>query len=138
MSAPDYTKASLRIWGDDLVPEEISDLLGTKPSASERKGDAIVGKITKNKCIAKTGGWRLSAPVNHDGDLDAQINELFAQLPTDTILWRDLATKYRIDVFCGVFMKTGNVGIHFSAATLRLLGERGARLGLDIYDADDG
>lgn len=96
-----------------------------------------VGKSTGNKRVAKTGGWRLTAAENTEGDLDAQINELFAQLSSDLNLWRDLGARYSIDVFCGVFMKTGNDGVVLSPATLRLLGERQARLDLDIYDAED-
>lgn len=138
MSRPDYTKASLRIFGDDLVPEEISKLLGATPTKSERKGEVSVGKSTGNERVAKTGSWRLAAATNCEGDLDAQINDLFKQLSFDLDVWRDLAAKYRIDVFCGVFMKTGNDGLDFSAATLRLLGERGVRLGLDIYSSEDG
>lgn len=138
MPAPEYTMASLRFWGDDLVPEEISELLGATPTKSERKGDVLVGKITGNKRVAKTGGWRLAAPKDCDGDLDAQINGLFAKLSSDMNVWHDLGLKYQVDVFCGIFMKTGNDGLVFSPATLRLLGERGVTLNLDIYDADDG
>lgn len=137
MSRPERTKATLRIWGDDLFPEEISKLLGVKPTMSERKGDVSVGKASGNKRVAKTGNWSLESAINFEGDLDAQVNELFAQLSADLDVWRLLAARYSIDVVCGVFMQTGNDGFAFNAATLRLLGERGARLDLDIYDADN-
>ena len=138
MPFPNHTKASLRIWGDNLVPDEISELLGTTPSASERKGETFEGKNSRVKHAAKTGGWRLDAGSTHDGNLDAQINALFAQLPSDVTLWRDLAARYRIDVFCGVFMGSGNDGLELNSATMQRLGERGASLGLDIYDSDLG
>ena len=96
-----------------------------------------VSNSTGEKSVKKTGGWRLAVEENPQGDLDAQIKELFAQLSSDLSIWRELASKFEIDVFCGVFMKTGNDGVDFSAATLRLLWERGARLDLDIYDASD-
>ena len=138
MPRPDYTTASLRVWGDDLVPEEISHLLGASSTMSERKGDTRVGRATGKLRVAKAGLWRLSAPERRDGDLDRQIEELFAELTSDAAVWRNLASRYGIDVFCGVFMKAGNDGLVFEPATLRLLGERGARLNLDIYDSNDG
>lgn len=71
MPALDYTEASLRFFGDDLIPNEISILFGQQPTQSEIKGDVRVGKATGQKWPAKFGGWRLIAPTQPDGDLDA-------------------------------------------------------------------
>ena len=137
MSRPEHTKAALRIWGDDLVPSEISRLLGAPPTTSERKGDNLTGERSRYKGIAKTGGWRLVAAVNHEGDLEAQIKDIFSQLSFDLSVWREIGRNNQIDVFCGVFMKTGNDGLVFDASTLQMLGERGARLDLDIYGSNN-
>ena len=32
---------ALRIWGDDLVPDEVSTLLGALPSVAETKGEEL-------------------------------------------------------------------------------------------------
>lgn len=135
LSRPDATKAALRIWGDSLDPDEISRLLGASPTTCERKGDRLVGKNARYKGVAKTGGWRLVVADCNSGNLDAQIKELFAQLSSDLSVWREIGRMHRIDVFCGVFMKTENDGLVFNPTTLRILGERGARLDIDIYDA---
>ncbi|MCK0121734.1 DUF4279 domain-containing protein [Loktanella sp. F6476L] len=137
MPRPASTKAALRIWGDDLVPDEISKLLGTTPTSSERKGEDLRGKKSRYQGFARTGGWRFVVAESGGDNLDAQITYLFAQLTSDLDVWSDLAAKYKIDVFCGVFMQTGNDGLDFNATTLRLLGDRGARLDLDIYGSLD-
>lgn len=137
MSYPDYSEASLRFFGDDLVPDEISKAIEADPTGSEHKGDVIVGKVTRTKRVKKTGGWRLSAPTREDGDLDAQIADLFASLSDDLTVWKDLSSRFDVDVFCGVFMSTGNDGVALQPATLLMLGVRGIALNLDIYDASE-
>jgi hypothetical protein len=139
MAVISRTTASLRYFGDDLNPDDLTTSLGREPTSSETKGQAIVGKNTGRVRIAKTGGWRLRAEDREPGDLDAQIQELFGSLTADLSIWRELAVKYRPDLFVGFFMKKGNEGIEISAESLGILSSRGVSLSLDIYDpVDDG
>ncbi|MEH6420466.1 DUF4279 domain-containing protein [Pseudomonas sp. CGJS7] len=133
MSSLHRTKACLRIWGDELIPDEVSALLGAPPSNSHSKGDELsigLGRVR----IAKTGSWRLVAQQREPGDLDAQIGELFAQLSDDPAVWAQLGSRFELDLFCGLFMASGNDGEGIGPRNLRLLGERGIELILDIYD----
>ena len=68
------------------------------------------------------------------GDLDGQIRELFGSLTSDLDVWRELAAKYRPNLFVGCFMEEENEGIEVSPESLAILAERGIRLDLDIYD----
>ncbi|MEL7255985.1 MAG: DUF4279 domain-containing protein [Pseudomonadota bacterium] len=128
---------SLRFFGDDLEPEDISHLLGAEPLKSERKGDEIVGRVTSQKRFAQTGGWRLSAERRAPGDLDVQIAEILDQLTDDTDVWKDLTNRFRADVFCGLFMTESNEGVSLSNATLQALATRGLEIDFDIYDGSD-
>ena len=123
--------AALRIIGDDLVPEELSSLIGASPTRAERKGDAI--PIRTGERIAKTGGWRLEATATEPENLDAQVPEILGVLTSNLDVWRALRARYRLDLFCGWFMNESNEGVSVSPATLLALGERGIELGLDIY-----
>jgi hypothetical protein len=49
---------------------------------------------------------------------------------------RLLESKYRIDLFCGLFMEGTNEGLQISPETLHALGERGISLGLDMYGSN--
>ena len=124
--------------GDDLDPDKVSILLGQKPTRSEFKGDVHVGQVTGQKLVAKTGGWRLRASKNLDGDLDAQLVEILGMLTTDLAVWRDLTARFEVDFFCGIFLKTSNDGLSLKASTIQMLGERRLRLELDIYESIDG
>lgn len=126
--------ATLRIAGDDLVPEEISSLLGCEPTFAQRKGEEIPTKSGVH--IAKFGHWRLKTKDAEPEDLDGQVTELLSKLTQDVQVWQLLSKRFRIDLFCGWFMNESNEGVSISPATLRSLGERGIELGLDIYAPD--
>ncbi|KFC69374.1 hypothetical protein FG93_03420 [Bosea sp. LC85] len=62
---------------------------------------------------------------------------LLAKLPNDLSIWRQLSVHYQCDVFCGLFMRENNEGTEFKPHVLLMLGDRGLRLGLDVYDCAD-
>lgn len=128
---------TLRISGDDLIPEEITRLLGVSPSQAQTKGDKIIGKKTGNVRIAKCGMWRLCASDREPEDMDGQIQEILSQATDDLAVWQSLTKKYQADLFCGLFMRVGNEGLTISSESLAALGARGIEMGLDIYRGDD-
>ena len=132
MGTVSRTVATLRFFGDDLLPDEITSRLGRAPSESETKGDE---RIRPNGTIriANRGSWRLSAADREPGNLDAQIAELLSELSDDLTVWADLTTRFRADVFCGLFLEVGNEGISLAPQTLALIASRNLTLDLDIY-----
>ena len=133
-------KATLRIMGDTLIPEEITKLLGAAPTEAQYKGQVMVGTKTGTSRRAKSGMWRLRAAETTPGDFDAQVQEIICQLADDVAVWDDLASRYEIDLYCGWFMEKENEGVEISAKSLRELGARSIDLQLDIYagDRDEG
>ncbi len=131
------SKATLRVMGDDLDPEEISRLLGCQPTTAQYKGEEIVGRHSGRTRLAKFGMWRLTATPREPEDIDGQIAELFGQLVDNPEVWRALAQRYAVDLFCGLFMKHGNEGFSLSPASLLALGLRHVEIGFDLYGPDD-
>jgi len=123
----------LRICGDDLVPEEITRLLGVAPSKACVKGEKIVGKKTGFVRIAKSGMWLLGVKPREPEDIDGQIHEILSQMTDDLAVWRGIAEKYKVDLFCGLFLKGSNEGLTLSPQSLAALGNRGIEMGLDVY-----
>ncbi len=121
--------------GDDLDPDEISSLLGGEPTFSQRKGDQIIGKVTKRVRVAKSGMWSISVSDREPGDLDGQIAEILNPLTQDLEIWKDVVSRYRADLFCGLFMGSGNDGLSLSPESLLALGSRGIMIDFDIYNA---
>jgi hypothetical protein len=128
--------ATLRIWGDSLVPDDVSQALGAAPSKSQLKGQELpvgAGRVR----LAKFGAWYLHASETSPADLDSQVGEILVKLTSDLSVWSDLSTRFDIDLFCGWFLEERNEGLCVSPHTLRSLGERGIELALDIYAGDD-
>ena len=123
--------ATLRIWGDDLVPQEITALLGREPTLACAKGDPIAGSGESR--TAATGAWHLQATDSVPADIDTQVREILGGMTSDLAAWRKLREKHRVDLFCGMFMGHGNEGLAISPYTLVSLGVRGIELALDIY-----
>lgn len=130
------SRATLRIAGDDLDPEEISRQLGCKPTTAQRKGQAMVGRNTGQARIAQFGMWRLQAAPREPEDIDGQISEILGQLSDDLEVWRTIGQRYKVDLFCGLFMKTGNEGLSLSPGSLHALAVRQIEIGFDIYGPD--
>lgn len=136
MPALEKTKATLRIHGDDLIPDEVSRLLGAQPDNARTRGEILIGKASGRSRVARTGVWSLRAQDRSPGDLDAQIDDIFVRLGDDPAVWAQLQSRFELNLFCGLFMGGRNEGETISAANLRLLGERGIELQLDIYTPD--
>jgi uncharacterized protein DUF4279 len=134
VSAIHRTAATLRFFGD-LDPDEISDALGGKPTVGVRAGGTWINKGGR-EIVARRGTWRLETERRSPGDLDAQIEELFAGLTKDLDVWRALTGRFQADIFCGVFMAAGNEGLELTPSTLFSVGARGLTLGLDIYGSE--
>lgn len=131
------TAASLRIFGDDLDPDEITAKLGKQPDTSAKKGESVI-MPSGRKRIARTGRWSVSAEKRQPGDLDAQIRELLAGTTADLEIWRSITSRFDADIFCGLFMEDCNEGLALYPDILAALGKRGICLSLDIYErADD-
>lgn len=134
MSHFETSTATLRFFGDDLDPEEITARLGRSCTRCARKGEVTISKDTGNQRVEKTGSWLLLVSDQKPENLDLQISEVLTHLTDDLEVWRELTEKYQANVFCGMFMATGNDGLSLSAATLQSLGERGLEIWLDVYD----
>ena len=126
------TAASLRFFGDDLDPEEITRRLGRRPTVGVRKGGIWFTSLGAEK-IAQTGQWRVRVEERSPGDLDAQVADLLTPLTTDLAVWNDLTRRFRADVFCGLFLSEFNEGLSLMPETLKALGLRGLTLDLDVY-----
>lgn len=137
MPSFERSRASLRVMGDSLVPEEISQLLGSEATQAQRKGEEIIGASTGRVRIARSGMWRLTAEPREPEDLGDQIEKLLGGLTDDLAIWAKIRKTCRIDLFCGLFMGSGNAGIVLLPRHMLLLGERGIELDLDVYDASN-
>jgi hypothetical protein len=129
--------ATLRIMGDELIPDEITRILGCEPSRAQSKGEELIGHKTGSIRIAKIGMWRLDSAKREPENLDDQIEELLCRLNNSVDIWTTLSNKFKVDMFCGLFLGSSNEGLSISPKSLSALGARGIELDLDIYGFRD-
>ena len=126
----DFT-ATLRVFGDDLDPDEVTRALGVPPTASHRKGE-LHEPAPGRAYPRKHGSWRL-ASARDAPSLEAAVAGLLDILTPDLARWRDLTSRFTVDVFCGVFLRESNRGFELSPALARALADRHLTIGIDIY-----
>ena len=136
MATVGRSRASLRVFGDELVPDELSALLGGLPTWSAKKGDVVPSKAPGGSRQVPTGCWRRDASETVPEDVDGQVLELLAGLTLDLAVWADVAARFDLGLFCGWFMNKSNEGATMSPNTLLALGQRGIERALDIYGPD--
>ncbi len=124
---------SLRVSGDALDPTEITRLLGVQPKFAARKGDPV--NRGGRSMTQRSGIWtyQVMDRASPGWGLDDAIVALLDRLPADVALWEDLGRRFKIDLFCGLFMGSVNQGLVLRPSTLRLMADRGLTLGLDVY-----
>ncbi len=136
MNNPNCSKcyASLRLFGDNIVPDDISKLLGVIPNYKVVKGKEVISPSGKQR-IAPTGCWILNSEQNKSTDLDEHINWLLDQVSRTEypVALRHIVGVEKMDIFCYWSSATGQGGPEFLVETLCRLSSMGLKLGLDIY-----
>ncbi|RYC33885.1 DUF4279 domain-containing protein [Lichenibacterium minor] len=128
--------ATLRFFGDELIPDRLSEMLGGHPTLSSRKGDPVRLAENGSEVRAPTGSWRLKTARLRPGDLDRHVIELFRHLTDDLEVWRMLSYQFKADVFFGIQLATYNEGVSLSLESLQAGSSRGLTFDFDLYGSE--
>lgn len=123
---------TLLIRGDNLVPEELSSLLGCQPEVGVRKGETFIGHNGRT-VTARTGMWQLGTGYRQPPSIDEQITELLKSLPARGDLWDNLVARFVCCLTVGVYFADWTGGIVLEPQTLRMMGQRGLAIDFDMY-----
>lgn len=126
-------RTSLRISGDDLDPDDITNQLGVRPTLAQKKGDEIVD--TGQQRVADTGVWLLAGKQSAHGTLEQEITAILDLLTDDLRVWHSLTRRFKVDCFCGVFFEqeSSGGGFSLSPSLMKALVERNISIGFDLY-----
>ena len=93
MPALARSKVTLRIFGKDLNPDEISRRLSATPTRARFKGPAQrVAGSADSVHVPPSGSWHLEAPECRPEDVNGQVDALLAKLTTDLTVWASITT----------------------------------------------
>jgi hypothetical protein len=122
-------KASLRLYGPDLEPSELTQRLGCEPTTHYRKGDRF---LRDGRGIRPQGRWSISSSLPEHTSINEHVQHLLGRVSADPAIWNRLAI-YRSDIFLGLFLDSDMEGDSLSPESARMLAERGVSLEFDIY-----
>jgi hypothetical protein len=124
-------RLSLRIRGDELDPDLITQHLGVAPTFAVRQGDASCHDGATRTRSEGVWVYRLSAAP--DTELGELVEMLLAPFPTDINLWEELMSTYSADVLCGVYIEGSHQGTSLSVEALTRLGRLGLSLNFEFH-----
>lgn len=131
----DWFRITVRITSQDLVPEEVTEILGCEPDESQQKGKPLLREDGSIKRIPKFGAWELIARPKDTDEWDCceAAMELLRRLPSDTNKWLLLSKRYKICILFALSFESSNKEFSLSNEFLKYTGLRGIFAGFDIY-----
>src|SRR5512143_2195673 len=119
-------RVSLRVSGDALDPDFLTQQFGVAPTFSARKGETVFRDGRES--VQPTGVWNYRLDVPPATELGGVIELLLEVFPEDSTLWGELTTAYKADVFCGVFLEDDHQSTVVEPEVLAALARRGLPL----------
>ncbi len=119
-------KVTLRVFGDEgLDTLEVGRLLG-----NDAADVASRSHTQPDGTVRTANSWRLQVEGE---ELDSLVMTIFSKVTADLQIWDELSRKYRLDLFCGLFLSEEKQGVELPPQVLRAVAERGLSIGFDIY-----
>lgn len=125
-------KAELSIYGDNLDPNELTDLLGIKPMEINLKG-VITG--TRKRPNAETS-WSIYTKKEESYDVNEQIDKIILILKDKTKEINEFKRKNTVSISLPLLIEVENdeePAIYWTPETNGFLGEIGAESSVEIY-----
>jgi hypothetical protein len=122
----------LDIYGDDLDPEAITNLLGVEPDQSYKKGD----ERPRGSQYYKTGGWIIKSgeiKIGEDRAGEEKFEEWVSSLPIDSDVWAELRKKLTVRIRLIGYTDQWNADFTISPKAISELAKRGLPLMIDPY-----
>lgn len=135
MNAEKWTRASLRIFGENLVPDDISSSLNLAPTQTHLRGQR---KSEKVPLVWKHSMWLLQSPLGTNEELPRHLEWLLGELEPRATTLKELSTQFKVDLFCGFSSENGQGGFTLSAELLCRLANLGIPIALDLYPPQAG
>lgn len=136
----EWFSITLRVSSENLVPDQVSKVLGCEPDESQQRGKQVLCPDGTVMRIAKSGAWRLTLKPDATDEWDCAeaMMLLLGRLPKAVGVWRQITKEHAVDFFVGLSMPSNNKGFELPPAVMKYLGDRGIAAGFDIYHDGEG
>jgi len=130
---PEESGVCVALYGDDLDPDDVTERLGCKPTSSHRRGDR---KGPQSPPYPR-GAWLLTLRGEIPTAPEQLIRRLLLRLPSDERVWRDLCSRFEIQVRIAVHFTGWNKGFSLPADVAAAVARMQASVVIDLYAYDD-
>ncbi len=130
-----WFSASLHVSGADLLPDNVTNLLGVSPSQSQIRGTPLLRDDGSVRYIPKFGRWSrtIKAAETDEWDISEVLKLLFSDMTTNLEDWAKVAHLGRIHISLGLSLAQTNQEFELDQDLLRFLGERSISVWFDVY-----
>jgi hypothetical protein len=129
--------AKLAIMGDKLDPDEITKLLGAKPTFACKKG-VTWEMVPGLPVVQPTGVWHLEVRDMHVTIYEPKINKVLDLVTNDLARWKKIASRFETVMLVGALITEENGGFfQLSPKTMRRLADRGITILAGVEDSED-
>jgi hypothetical protein len=108
--------ATLRVHGDDVPFEEITQRLGVKPTRLHRKGECRGPRSPSHPHDA----WIYQSSLHESEPLERHIEALWRVVQPELEYIKALKQRFKVDVFCGYRSNCDHAGFEVSHKCLEL------------------
>jgi hypothetical protein len=129
---PDEVAVALCIYGADLDPAEISQLLGVAPTHAHRKGE----RKTLRSPPWDKGAWIREVRRFEPIDPNSMFEQLLSDLPPDSEVWKQLASRFQVRVDFAIHTDVGCTFV-LAPTTVQLIAARRAEFQIYIQAYGD-
>lgn len=133
MAGISRVSVSLRVFGEELEPDEVSALLGHQPTRFHRKGDL---STQGGSSVEPTGAWILDSVLSEKAEIEEHVEALLSLISNDSDEWANLTQRFSASILCSVFLDQYNEGFELSPRLTQSMAERGLVIAFDIYSGD--
>jgi len=84
----------------------------------------------------REGRWSLtieSKDLQETDDVEDGVKMLLERLPSHPALWASITGLYKVDLFCGLFLRSSSRGFALPAEVSRMLANHYLDIGFDVY-----
>lgn len=122
----------LRVTDFECPPEEITSILGVKPSKVSIQGQPF---SENSEAVSKRSAWRLdSSDSGANSSVEQEARALMRQLKGTAEKFSKLPANAKVQLTCVVYAYDYMPPLEFDTETLSFLVSIGAYLDFDIYD----
>ena len=126
----DETDASLLIYSQAIVPEEITKLLNCVPDRSHQKGD-----LNKSGIPTRSHLWWIKESGKQEPEI--LIQRLIDRVNLEKSVWEKITDKCEAKISCVLTLTDWTRGLELSPKLLSTLGDLKIGLGFSIYFIKD-